>query len=276
MNIYNQKFVTSISSYRRNDPGTTDIENFLITLNKQFFTPRKMKLLKANIPFSWDNIVLNFNDTFTIWLPNTGGTPYVVTVPQANYDQPQFIAAILQAIIASLIPSPNSYTLTFDVSTIRYTFVGPGPFVLDFSASNAMSVELGFPNSYITPSASDHTSTIVSKLNKDFEILVCSSNISGIDSGVVDDYSNANSDNILCIVPINSQYGGVIRYENYSGNYGYFNINQSEFFNNGILNFYLRFGTGFPLLPESTINPITNPGTSLNKSDWTMEIEFTL
>jgi hypothetical protein len=168
--------------------------------------PGRVKLIKAAIPFTWDNITSN-NNKFTI-IDSMGSYP--VTIPIGNYSGSSLAPVILAAIVAA--GPADTYTVTYDSATLKYTIAATGDFQLDFTVVNSAGNLLGFGN-VITPGGiGSVTSTNVAGILPDYEMFVCSDLVGGSDNGVILFNQPANSEQILAVVPINACYGGIIQY----------------------------------------------------------------
>ena len=233
-----------INSNKR-DVGGTD-ESFTVSKVSTMFEriPRRVKLLKAKIPFTWDNITTS-NNKFSII--ESGPTTIPITIATGHYTG----ATLADAVQAAMnLVGGQTYTVVYDPNTFTFQISSASPFQLDFTVDDSMASSLGFTN-IITTSSTELTSPNVAILQPDTEVFISSNLISGIDNGVVPWFSGSTSDfHILGIIPMVTPFGSLIDYEAKKEE-PYLNISQSEFAKlqntNYSLSFTLFFLSGIPI-----------------------------
>lgn len=197
------------------DIGGTDSQ---FTISKPFsnFTlaPKKVKLLSARIPYTWNNIT-SINNQFSL-IEYPGPVSYGETIPSGRYTA-STLASELQTILNNTPNKLNTYTVSYDTNSMKFTISATGNFQLDFTGSNSIGTALGF-GPVLTPEGTSIQSTGVAVLQSDNEIFITSSLVSGIDNGIVPWFTESTTTNypdygILASVPINTCWGGVINYQ---------------------------------------------------------------
>ncbi len=260
----NQKtfYINSSAAFR--DPSGTN-EDFTITTTtfRLASVPKRVKLINACIPYTWNNIT-DFNNTFTLIEPGVPAS-YIITVPDGHYDG-FTLASILQTAIMAATPT-LTYTVVFSSTTLKYTISATGTFQLDFTTSNSIAVQLGFNVDTITSPDTSTTSTDVAQLIPDYQIFICSDLVTGSDNGVmVWTPDPPSSSEVLASVPIAGCFGGIITYV--TNGEPFFPISQSAFAqqkNPGdtsprVMRYFLRFPSGIPV--------------NLNGVHWTAQLVF--
>lgn len=242
-------YINSAPGFR--DIAGTDI-NFTITKPVSNFnvTPKRVKLLSARIPYVWDNIT-TANNAFTLIEPGPV-THAGVTVPTGRYTGPT-LAAALQTTLNAIPGVVNTYTVTYDPNTFKFTISAvPGTFQFNFTIADSIASALGFA-SIVTVSASSITSSGVANLQPDSEIFIGSTLVGGIDNGVVPYFTGSAVElNILGVVPLTSCFGSTIQY-NCSTSEPWQSVNQSAFASASTINstvvmgFNLFFLSGIPV-----------------------------
>lgn len=201
-------YINSAAGFR-DITGTS--ENFTITKPLSNFNkaPKKVKLLSARIPFTWDNITA-YNNVFNL-IENGVLTHSGITVPVGRYTGAT-LAPVLQSVLNGIGGKLYTYTVTYDTNTFKFTFSATGNFQFDFVVANNMALALGFTET-LTTIGTSVTSTGVAIIQPDFEIFIASDIVTGIDNGVVPWFTGTSTDlNILAVVPINTCFGGIIEY----------------------------------------------------------------
>lgn len=248
-------YINSQSQYR--DAGGTD-EDFTITKAIQEFPvePKGVKLISASIPFTWFNVTAS-NNTFTINEDGTGTDAFVI--PPGNYTA-DTLAAEVQSLINASGVLTQVYTVTYDASTLTYTFTtNPNGMQIIFAASGSAALLLGFAENSTNPGAvaTTVTSTTTAQLLQDYEIFICSDLVGGSDNGVIP-WSTAATPGplaqkqILARVPINTSFSGLITYNAHT-DVPYYICTQSNFAkvrstsydsSNPSVRFFLAFPSG--------------------------------
>lgn len=175
------------------------VEDFTITHDlPQNIKWRRVKLLHARIPNTFNNVITGTNDTFTVTGSVSGAN--LITVPANNYS-----GTTLASTVESLIntaANPNVYTVTYDAGLGQFTFASSSEsFSLTFAADNIF----GFPAG-TTAVASSHTSSISGDVNNKLTfggyVAVCTDLIGGIDNGIINLQSTLTATRALDYVPL--------------------------------------------------------------------------
>lgn len=209
-----QKVIYINSSEGFRDDGGSN-EDFTITENGHHFAgiPRRVKLARASIPYSWNNITDN-NNTLTV--VETGGNTAAITVPNGAYNGSTLATALQTVLNAGALV--YTYTVAFDNTAVRFTISATGTFSLDFTDANNVARALGFSPNEVTTPATTLVSSNVAQLVPDYEIFICSDLVEGCDNGVVKFTpdppiaAGVNGSQILAVVPLSTCFGGVINY----------------------------------------------------------------
>lgn len=182
--------------------------------------PSRVKLIKAAIPFTWNNVTDN-NNKFSL----NEGSDVPITIPVGNYTGATLATAVQNAIMAT---TPTyTYTVTFNATSLKYTISATGNFELDFTGVDSAGKLLGFGN-IITAIGTSVTGNEVASILPDYEMFICSDLVGGSDNGVILFGKPAASEQILAVVPINSCYGGIVQYCP-CGNIPFYSCIQSPF-----------------------------------------------
>lgn len=260
-------YVNSSPAYR--DLGGTN-ENFTITENGNHFSrlPRRVKLMKANIPYTWNNITVANNSFILKEFP--GPTTFNVTIPDGHYNGTELATAIQTALNTS--GAAYTYTVSFSTTTLHFTISATGNFSLDFTGSNSIATQMGFPVGYISPVGATTDSTIVAQLVPDYEIFICSDLVEGCDNGIVrftpdPPATSAALGGILAVIPLSACFGAVIGFQDCCDG-PFFPISQSYYGkvrsidDNALksMNFFLQFPSGIPV--------------NLNGAHWSAQLLF--
>lgn len=202
------------SSAPHRDPGGTN-EDFYITESGRHYgpplTPKRVKLARATIPFTWFNVT-NSNNVFE--LIDVDGT-HQVTMPPGNYDAPT-LAAVIGNLLNALPGLAGMYTVAFNTMTFRLIFSsvdGVRTFQLNFDIPNSAALLLGFPVGSTTESGTNLTAPNMVGLVPDFEIFICSDLVQGCDNGLVMwNTSPPSNTQILAKVSVSGCYGSILNY----------------------------------------------------------------
>ena len=232
--------------------------------NDRFLLPPKyVKVISANIPYTWYNIVTGTNDQI-VFVESTGPTTYTVTVPSGNYDGSSLATAVAYAM--NNTGAADTYTVKFDSSKLVFNITSTGTFYFNFLAANNMAKLLGFPAQvYPLAPTNDLTSVTVADLLPDTSLIICSNLVEGIDNGVplITD-GDAVSNNVMAVINIVGSYGQTLTYDDYGTGIPLMNVSQSALgLRTGVtvpIRFYLRFPDGFPL--------------NLNGVGWSVVVKF--
>lgn len=247
-------YINSQELYR--DVGGRD-EDFTITKDVQDFPiePKSVKLINATIPFTWSNITSN-NNTFSVTEDGTGTDSFVI--PEGNYDGDQ-LAEVIQGLLNNSGILIQSYSVTFDSQTLKYSFTTtPNGMQITFAASGSAALLLGFAADSTTPGAasSSFDSTNSAQLIPDYEIFICSDLVRGSDNGVIP-WKTGNlpgalaQNQILARVPLTGCYSGLVHYSAHT-DLPYYICTQSKFSkvrsstdsDNPSIRFFLAFPSG--------------------------------
>lgn len=220
MSIVKEIYINSAAGYR--DIGGTD-EDFTITKNVFNFynRPKKVKLLSARIPYTWNNITSN-NNKFNLLEPTPA--TFNITITAGHYNGTTLAAAVQTALNAS--GAVNTYTVVYNTTTFKFTISATGNFQLDFTVADSMAAALGF-GEVITALNNTVTSTGVAVINADSEVFIESNLVGGIDNGVVSYFTGTSTDrHWLASVPLCGCYGSILNY-NSSDTSPWFTTSQS-------------------------------------------------
>jgi hypothetical protein len=237
------------SKYR--STGTN--ENFDIEKTVQEFTypPQSVKLVSASIPYTWQNITGD-NGSFTI--EQDDATEDTFDIPPGFYSATA-LATELQTLINVSATLGQTYTVTYDLVTFKYTFATVGPASFQIIPTTSAAV-LGFADGSTNPGspALSVTSTQMVQTISDYEIFICCNLVTGSDNGIIPWYPDndptvSNQAQILARVPISGCYSGIIQYTA-SPDMPFYGISQSEFSKNikaglpATLQLFLAFPSG--------------------------------
>lgn len=196
-----------INSDNRDGGGTS--ESFTITKAVNVFNqiPKKVKLLNAQIPYTWNNITPNNNRLDVLIFP--GPVPHTLLIPVGRYDATTLLAALNTA-----LNTVGVFTVTYSTTTLKYTFTSPALFRLDFTFANTIAEQIGFVAGTIVPGAGTLTltSTNVVNLLIDYNVAIISNLAYGADNGVIPWLQTNPNLGILCLVPATVCFGSVINY----------------------------------------------------------------
>jgi hypothetical protein len=258
----NQKsaYVNSADRYS----GTA--ENFFVIDTGRFsLPPQYVKVISANIPYSWYNITTANNEVSVSEPPSV--TIVDVTIPVGNYTGATLATALQTTLNGAGLT--HTYAVTYSASTNLFTISANGNFILYFTASNNMAMRLGFVSGSQTTSAMSVTAPNQAAFSDDNEIFICSNLVSGIDNGYTkfDNIVPATNDQILAVVTLNASPGATINYTATSADQ-FFNITGSAYgkiqspydITQKTINFYLQLPSG------DAIN--------LNGLNWSMTLLF--
>lgn len=261
--------------YINSNPNFIDVggidSNFTITKPYSNFnkTPRKIKLLSARIPFTWNNITSINNNFNLIEYPTTVITTSI-QVPASQYTGTT-LASELQTLLNANTKKSYNYVVSYSTTLFKFTISSTnGSFELDFTVANSIGIALGFGDVLLSPANNTFTSTGVAVIQPDTEIFITSNLVSGIDNGIVPWFSETVGStypnyNILATIPISSCYGGIINYQS-SDSEPWQIASQSNFalasINSGTSNVIMQFGL---LLLSGT-------AVQLNGAHWTANI----
>jgi hypothetical protein len=251
-----QKVIYINSSVGFRDAGGSN-EDFTITETGHHFAsvPKRVKLVKASIPYSWNNITAN-NNVFAI--QENPGNSATITVPAGAYNGTT-LASTIQTLLGSA-GLLNTYTVTFDTSFVRFNFAGTGAFTLSFTPASSIAMQLGFVAGSTYGPDTSITSANVAQLVPDYEIFICSDLVEGSDNGVVKFTpdppisAGVSGSQILASVPLSTCFGGVINYCACDG-IPFFPISQSLYGkvlstgdnSSKPIRFFLAFPSGIPV-----------------------------
>lgn len=242
----NNKYALYVNSNNRDIGGTN--ESFTITDTSGRFSvpPRAVKLTRASIPYTWQNITSS-NNVFTI---TEAGPAITITVPPGNYSGTALATAITSAITAS--SATHTYAVVYNQSTGLFTISANGTFSLGFNQVNTIAPRIGFVAGTSTSPATSVTSTMVAILSDDNEIFICSNLVGGIDNGYdLLEPGAATNTQILAVAQINAIQNSTILFESYDDE-PFFQITQSEWgkiYSSGdttprVISFFLRLPSG--------------------------------
>jgi hypothetical protein len=188
------------------DAGGTD-ESFTITKSISLNSiPKRVKLLQVSIPDSWNNITAE-NNRVDLFEP-AGPVTYNISIPVGRYTGTTLAAAIKTAFDTA---SANTYTVTYDSVSGRFTLSTGVNFQLDFDVANSIALAIGFVDGSITIAATSVTSPNVAMLQPGNEFFVISDLVLGADNGIIPWYPTVGPAGVLAVVPISIQ-GGMIFY----------------------------------------------------------------
>jgi hypothetical protein len=243
------KKVLYISSHNRS-AGTN--EDFTITKTLTEFNglPKKVKLLSASIPYTWDNVTVR-NNQFTVVI---GGVPTAISIPIGNYTGIDLAAIIQSTLIAAGFVG---WTCSFSNQSLKFTITGTVNFQLKFDVANSAYILLGFNSVPLYPLAPAISviSPNYAVLVKDPDICVCSDLVEGSDNGVIFyGPSSAANYNILATVPVYTKYPTILVHTT-SSDVPYYTCSQSKFATptsqlqttTRTMRFWLRFLSGEPV-----------------------------
>lgn len=288
MNRHRPLFITSDKRDEKAPDGSdTTNEDFWITDMRDTFrkTPKFAKLVEAQIPYTWYNIITDLNDQIYLKVFYDNATEFdaVITLPANNYTGESLATALQDLINAEA--GHAGWVVTFDTSTFKYTIknenIAPVPtqIIVSFEVANGVDYPandiMGFDVTTISTidPGTGITSTKVAEFTKDKVIWICSNWVPGTDSGVIPwrpgkapnpaDSSLSEAEfQIFHVVPICTCFGGIICHKAHTC-LPFLNIEHSDFAKRTTdatrkVRFFLRFPSGFPL--------------NLNGHCWSMQV----
>lgn len=189
-----------------------------------------------------------------------GVTTYTITISPGQYDAVA-LAGLIQAAMTS--QTANSWVVSYNSNTKKYTITGTSAFVLLFStgvnASTSLWRVMGFASSnglggIDTPSGTSTTSTQVAQLTYP---LVCYVKLNNISSDQT--FSSDPGDGFTFVIPINVQPGELIEYQ------------ANENFDQ-----YVKLPDTFKFMTYLSVSLAGQnlASLSLNGSEWIMVLEF--
>ena len=238
--------------------------SFSITKTQFPFTtvPRKVKLIYAEIPYVWNNIIASNN---SYGLSYTGFTIPTQYITPGYYTGTTLSTSLQNSLNAALVNTGITATVTYNVSNFKFTisFAGIGQYnlLLDLTVANSIYLALGLNNQIYTFTSVNNSITSVglSVIQNYAEVFVCSNMVEGIDNGIVAWYpgnlpTQTASNSILAIIPINTPYGSYIIY--YAPDSEPWQTISPNIFNyqnsNSYINFSLYYKDGTPVDLQNT------------------------
>lgn len=207
-------------------------EDFTIVTN-EFFTakPKRAKIVYAQIPYTWYNIVTGYNNTFTI-----NGT--VITLQDGNYTSDQAVTAINSLLTSATIP----VQVSFDIKTFKFTFYSTS--AATFTATFGTNVYGITPGTY--GPLTSLTSDLLSSLLLSTELQICSDLVGGTDNGVIMFQPTPANTQVMAVLPVEPPFGGAAAY-NAAIDFPFYPIRQSPFNYDYSMRFFLRLSAGPPI-----------------------------
>lgn len=200
--------IVVINSEKRSS-GTD--ENFTIQVPSSLFLKNvtRVKVIDAHIPHSWYTLTDTEDNGITF---NEGGGDIATTVDANSfYDADTLATALGDAMTAA---GGQTYTVTFDTATQKYTISATGGFSIDFSAAGSIAPFLGFSPSSLATNTS-HESDGIADFIADKYIYIKADFVQGIDQGVIelDENTTPVTKNILAAIPIRAQFALTMDYD---------------------------------------------------------------
>ena len=157
-----------------------------------------VKLISAQIPFSFYTCTQSNNKIKL----STNNTAY--ELPTGNYTVTSLTAALNTLL--------SGFTVTYDTTKMKLTITNNSdtPFSIDTTVESSARVLLGFSDTFPATLATSHTSDNVIDVTGGMRCIYMRSNIAS--SNVITSKDKAPGD-VLAVIPISTNAGGVILYE---------------------------------------------------------------
>ena len=204
---YQNKQIIEVNS-RHITSGTPD--NFYITIPNDLFTTRSphfIKVVDANIPYSFFQIIDGVNNHFTL---DDGGGVVDIYITEQHYSGVQLALEIKNELDA-VSSIPQVYTVDYSKQTNKYTIHSTANFTLDFDFDDSIYKATGFLRQSYAGTNSYTSDTMIDLINDEF-LWICTDLINGIDNGVMLYRPTTENMHILATIPITVDYGGMICY----------------------------------------------------------------
>jgi|SRR5579885_75937 len=233
---------------KSSDRTTGNSNQFQIDLLVPIQGVKKVSLAQATIPNTIYNIQTNVNDRFNFFR----GSSFSYQIPAGAYTINNLLSTI-QTGINGL--DANSYSLTYNTTTMKVTITGTGAFSLNWAsnanASTGCYSVLGWTKAD-TSSSTSITAPNVPALQNPTNILMIISELG------TDKYTTTNANKYTFIVPNTVDSGEIIEYFPNDENYQ-----------------VIAFGTpmNFTKFTVSLFDD-TNSLINLNGSEWNMSLQF--
>jgi hypothetical protein len=202
--------------------SATDWPVFLLGGKTVLSNIAAVKIIEAQIPFSW-YVFNSGNNSFYLYEEGDYVTFAVVTLPIGNFTTAQMVTNLKTALDAATM-NALTYTVTYDATTLKFTFVNTGasPFAFSFGAAdNSGNINprlyIGFPGGF--------TYSTVQTMVAPNAALVSGPNYVYVNSQKIGQLCNmylpqgatnlggGNSGPQMAKIPVNVQSGGIIYWQ---------------------------------------------------------------
>ena len=196
---------------------TQSPSKYSVTLPKVYENVYSVTLRSAEIPVTWYSFSAALGNTkFTVVYSSSA--PTVITIPDGNYDSTSFTAALLAALNdnTSGFGAGAFTSITYDATTLKFTFTATGAFTFTFpdslprSSGWGLGFYMGFLNKPHTSIGNILISDTVIQLNTPNYILMELDLINKEDETSVDNRLSGNVDGCFAKIPITSNGGETI------------------------------------------------------------------
>ena len=161
--------------------------NFSVNITSNITNAEKMCLVSALIPFTFYNIISNYNNSFII----NGNT---ITLPEGNYNLNE-LAAVIQSNVQGLGGTLATFQVQYNNITSKAIFSNTNPFIVDFTNKLIANI-LGFDQVLYSSTTS---------LNGIYPIFISPLSIfMHIDCGSGMATTSKNRNNTTFVIPINT------------------------------------------------------------------------
>ena len=199
--------------------GTSDHPIFIWETDLENITA--FKVISATIPFSF-YVINASNNTFFLTEQNPPGTglPIAITIPPGNYTAASLGVALETALDGSA--GVGDYTVTFDPTTLKYTITVAAAFQFTLTfGTGPTDPGTTNPRLWLGFAAGDNTSTVggllvapnVAHVSGPDYLLLCSHHLGLLNNVTLRRGGLAQSGPIIAKIPINTNPGGIILYE---------------------------------------------------------------
>lgn len=202
-----------------------------------------IKILQAEIPFVFDTI----NSSNNQFIFNHGGVDNIITITPGTYTGPA-LAAHLQPMFAAI---SGGFTVTWSSTTLRFSFhhTGAGAWGLFFPNRNTPYSNLGFLTGtrYNTTGPTTIVSPVIANVSGPYYLYLNSTRIGSLISfDLSDGATTGGSSPAICKIPITTQYGSIIFYNDGDPDkyFDFFSNDQFDCFD-----FYLTLGSDQSQIP---------------------------
>jgi hypothetical protein len=202
--------------------AATDWPVFLLGGKAPLSNIAAVKIIEAQIPFSW-YVFNSGNNSFYLYEQGNYVTFAVVTLPIGNFTTGQMVTNLKTALDAATM-NALTYTVTYNPSTLKFTFTNTGtqPFAFSFGADdNSGNINprlyIGFPGGYTYSTAQTMVAPNVALVSGPNYVYVNSQKIGQLCNMYLPqgafNLGGGNAGPQMAKIPVNVQSGGIIYWQ---------------------------------------------------------------